>query len=152
MQVRTIVHFEIPATDVARLSQFYRDVFGWKFDRVPMPEGEYWLISTGPQGESVGGGMYLRMGPDDRPRNYVGVDDIDEAIGTFTGAGGTQVVEKMEVPGMGWSYIGADPEGNLIAMFQPTARAPARARARPKARPKSRPRAAARRKSKGRRR
>lgn len=119
MPIRTVVHFEIPASDTARLSQFYEDVFGWKFQKAAMPGMEYWMIQTGPQGKSVGGGMYPRSGPDDRPRNYIGVEDIDQAIVSFTRAGGHQVVEKMEVPGMGWSYIGADPEGNVIALWQP---------------------------------
>jgi len=38
------------------------------------------------------------------------VDKIDKAIETFTMAGGKQVVQKMEVPGIGWSFIGVDPE------------------------------------------
>ncbi len=124
MVVKTIVHFEIPATDVERLAEFYRRVFGWEIEKGPMPDMEYWLISTGPQGESVGGGMYRKMRPTDQPRNFVMVDAIDEAIRAFTDAGGTEAVGKMEVPGMGWSYIGADPEGNLIGLFQATSPGP----------------------------
>jgi uncharacterized protein len=152
MQPRTVVHFEIPASDTSRLSQFYEDVFGWKFQKVDMAGMEYWLIETGPQGKSIGGGMYPREGPDDRPRNFIGVDDIDAAITSFTTAGGRQVVQKMEIPnGMGWSYVGADPEGNMIALWQPGAMSPQRQRARPeraarakpssRARPKARPKA-----------
>jgi uncharacterized protein len=118
MATRTIVHFEIPANDVARLRDFYADCFGWTFEDSKVPGMEYWRISTGPEGKSVGGGMYKRMGPDDRPRNFIGVDAIDEAIARFKAAGGSQIVEKMEVPGMGWSFIGADPEGNVIALWE----------------------------------
>ncbi len=134
MVVKTIVHFEIPATDVEKLADFYRRVFGWEIEKGEIPGIEYWLISTGPRGESVGGGLYRRMGPTDRPRNFVMVDAIDAAIRAFTDAGGTEAVGKMEVPGMGWSYVGADPEGNLIGLFQPTSPPPAprrRGRARP---------------------
>ncbi|HXW67605.1 MAG TPA: VOC family protein [Thermoplasmata archaeon] len=126
MPSRTIVHFEIPATDTERLSRFYTEVFGWKFTKAPVPEMDYWLISTGPQGESVGGGMYRKMGADDRPRNFVAVEKIDDAIRTFQVAGGRQVVPKMQVPGMGWSFIGADPEGNLIALWEPLTPMPER--------------------------
>ncbi len=135
MVVKTIVHFEIPANDAERLSQFYSRVFGWKFERSPMPDMEYWMISTGPQGQSVGGGMYRRMGPNDGPRNYVLVDRIDPAIAEFKAAGGREVVPKAEVPGMGLSFIGADPEGNLIALWESTMAPPP---APPKSRPKSR--------------
>jgi len=124
---RTIVHFEIPAQDPAKLSKFYSDVFKWKFKDASMPGMKYWLISTGPRGKSVGGGMYKRTGPQDAPRNYIGVEDIDKAITLFEKAGGKRVIGKMEVTGMGWSYVGADPEGNPIAIFQAT-RGPPKAR------------------------
>jgi predicted enzyme related to lactoylglutathione lyase len=130
MVIKTIVHFEIAATDTDKLVEFYTHAFGWKFEKAPMTGMEYWLISTGPRGKSLGGGMFRKTGPDDRPRNFVNVDEIDSAIQTFKAAGGTEVVGKMEVPGMGWSFIGADPEGNHIALWQPSMRPRARPRAR----------------------
>jgi len=126
MVVRTVVHFEIPAKDAEKLAAFYGSVFGWKFEKAPMPGMDYWLITTGPRGKSVGGGMFVRSGPDDRPRNFILVEEIDAAIRAFRDAGGTEVVGKMEVPGMGYSFIGADPEGNHIALWEaimPTRRA-----------------------------
>jgi len=128
MVTRTIVHFEIPANDVDRLARFYRECFGWKFEKAPMPGFDYWLISTGPRGRSVGGGMFRKMNPTDGPRNFVAVDRIDEAIRLFMAAGGTQVVGKREVPGQGWSFIGADPEGNVLALWEPAMKRPARPR------------------------
>jgi uncharacterized protein len=113
----TIVHFEIPADDVESLRKFYSEVFGWTFEKSPMEEMEYWMITTGPRGRSVGGGMYRKMAGEG-PRNFIAVSDIDEAIGKFSKAGGSEVVGKQEVPGMGWSYIGADPEGNVIALWE----------------------------------
>jgi predicted enzyme related to lactoylglutathione lyase len=130
MVVRTVVHFEIPANDPASLSNFYSQVFGWKFEKSPMPGFDYWLISTGPRGKSVGGGMYKKDKPDDRPRNFIGVENIDAAIQEFRGAGGMEVMEKQEVPGQGWSFIGTDPEGNMIALWQQTAQRPAQRAAR----------------------
>ena len=124
MAIQTIVHFEIPASDVEKLSEFYRRVFGWKFEKAEMPGLEYWLISTGPQGKSVGGGMYRKMDPEEQPRNFVAVEKIDPAIEAFKAAGGSEIVGKMEVPGMGWSFIGADPEGNPIALWEPSMPAP----------------------------
>ena len=119
MVIRTIVHFEIAAEEPEKLAEFYTRAFGWEIEKAPMPGMDYWLISTGPRGKSLGGGMYRKMGPDDRPRNFVHVADIDEAIRTFRDAGGRELVGKMEVPGMGFSFIGADPEGNPIALWEP---------------------------------
>ncbi len=43
---------------------------------------------------------------------------MDSAIQVFKNAGGTEIVGKQEVPGQGWSFIGADPEGNKIALWK----------------------------------
>jgi predicted enzyme related to lactoylglutathione lyase len=128
---RTIVHFEIPAKDLAALSKFYSEAFGWSFEDAKMPGMEYWSISTGPRGKSVGGGMYKKMGSQDVPRNYIGVEDIDKAIAQFKAAGGKGYSEKQEVPGQGWSFIGIDPEDNLIAIYQPMKPARRRSSKRP---------------------
>ena len=130
MVVRTVVHFEIPANDVGNLSNFYSQVFGWKFEKVPMPDFDYWLISTGPRGKSVAGGMYKKERQEDKPRNFIGVENIDAAIQEFKGAGGREVIGKAEVPGQGWTFIGADPEGNMIALWQQVSQRPAQRAAR----------------------
>ena len=121
MVTKTVVHFEIPAEDPETLSKFYSEVFGWKFQKSPMEEMDYWMISTGPRGKSVGGGMYKKTQPNELPRNYIGVKKIDEQIEAFKNAGGKELVGKTEIPDMGWSFIGTDPEGNLIALYEATA-------------------------------
>ena len=122
MVIKTVVHFEIPSKDVERLSKFYKDVFGWKFRKEPMPDFDYWVISTGPEGKSVGGGMYEKMGPQDGPRNFIQVDKIDSAIETFKKVGGKEIMGKQEVPNIGFTFLGADPEGNVIGLFEPQQR------------------------------
>ncbi len=79
---------------------------------------DYWMISTGPRRRGVSGGMYKKQIASETPRNYISVDKIDSAITAFISAGGKEAVGKQEIPGMGWSYIGIDPEGNAIGMFQ----------------------------------
>jgi uncharacterized protein len=118
MVVKTIVHFEIPADDVERLSKFYSEVFDWKFEKSPMPDMEYWLIGTGPRGKSVGGGMYKKDNPNDGPRNFVQVEEIDSVIVAFKSAGGKEIMGKQEVPNVGFTYIGTDPEGNVIGLYE----------------------------------
>ena len=125
MVVKTVVHFEIPANDVERQKQFYSECFGWKFQQAKIPGMEYWMISTGPRNSSVGGGMYKKMAPNEMPRNYVNVGDIDSAIQTFRNAGGSEIMGKQEVPGMGWTFIGSDPEGNAVGIWQSVAKRPA---------------------------
>ncbi len=118
MVTKTVTHFEIPANDVERLSKFYSEVFGWKFEKMPMGGMDYWMITTGPRRSSVGGGMYKKQMEGETPRNYISVDKIDSAIASFLSAGGKEMVGKQEVTGMGWSYIGMDPEGNVVGLYQ----------------------------------
>jgi predicted enzyme related to lactoylglutathione lyase len=86
-----------------------------------MGEGmDYWMIETTGRGPSdLGGGMYLKQGYEaDKPKFYIGVEDIDGHTERFKQAGGAVLIEKQEVPGFGWSVIGKDPEGNVIGLFQ----------------------------------
>jgi predicted enzyme related to lactoylglutathione lyase len=114
---KTIVHFEIPAGDVDRLSRFYSDAFSWNFDKVPMEGMEYWMIKTG--SETLGGGMYPRQMEGERLRFYVDTEAIDSEIERLKGLGANVLVEKQEVPGQGYTVILNDPEGNAFGLFQP---------------------------------
>jgi len=114
---RPIVHFEIPAGDMERLKKFYTECFGWVFTNAQMPGIEYWLFTTGKN--SPAGGMYRKQEANEHPRNYVHVEAIDDAIRVFQGAGGTIMVSKQEIPGVGFTAIGLDPEGNAVGLFEP---------------------------------
>jgi uncharacterized protein len=106
-------------TDSERMSKFYSDLFDWKFEKQSMPGMDYWMIETTGRGpEHLGGGIYPKQGETDKPRFYIGVEDIDTHTSRFRDAGGTVLVEKQEVPGFGWSVLGADPEGNVLGLFQ----------------------------------
>jgi hypothetical protein len=114
-----IMHFEIPAGDVEKLSKFYSDLFDWKFAKQSMPGMDYWMIETTGQGaEHLAGGMYVKQTEAEKPRFYVMVDDIDAHTEKLKAAGGTVLVTKQEIPEMGWSVLAADPENNTIGLFQ----------------------------------
>lgn len=123
----TIVHFEIPADDPETLSAFYSQLFGWKIDRYPTPDGgePYYLISTVPMDEhgrptepGVNGGMMKRMVPQQTPVNYVGVESVDRYVAKAKELGAKVVVEKTEVPDMGFFAQLVDPQGNAFAVFE----------------------------------
>jgi len=114
-----IVHFEFPVSDVEKMSKFYGDLFGWKFDKQAMPGMDYWMFATGQ--EELAGGMYKKMDEAEKPRFYVEVENIDDHTGRFKLAGGVVVMEKQEIPGMGWSVLGTDPEGNFVGLYQSSA-------------------------------
>ena len=123
---KTIVHFEIPAENVEKLSKFYQELFGWKFIHSPIPGMDYWLIHTVPiddQGmperPGINGGMYVKENEMQIPTNWISVEDIDVYSKKLVDLGGKIIVEKMEIPDIGWTAVGIDPEGNQVAMMQP---------------------------------
>ena len=119
-----VVHFEILATDPERAVQFYKDVFGWEISKWEGPE-DYWLVTTGPEGEmGINGGIMRRTQEVDgeSPTAYVctvGVESVDEYVVKVEANGGSVVVPKMAVPGVGWLAYCRDTEGNQFGMMQP---------------------------------
>jgi predicted enzyme related to lactoylglutathione lyase len=120
----TIVHFEIPADDPDKLAAFYGELFGWKVEKLP-GQAEYWSVETvavdehgRPKEPGVNGGMMRRVAPQQMPINYISVDSVDEAVARAQSLGATVVVEKMQIPGVGWFAQLADPQGNPFAVFQ----------------------------------
>ena len=123
---KTIVHFEIPANDVDNLKTFYEKLFQWKFTYNNSVGMDYWLIQTVPTDENgmllepgVNGGMYKKENTMQLPTNWISVDNIDDHIKKLKELGGIMMIEKTEIPGVGWSAIGLDPERNQVAMLQP---------------------------------
>jgi predicted enzyme related to lactoylglutathione lyase len=120
----TIVHFEIPADDVEKLSKFYSKLFGWKIIRMPGPV-EYWGIKTVPTDEEgmllrngVNGGMMKRQNSEHKPVNYIAVESVDEYSKKIEELGGRVIVPKMAVPGVGWWAMALDPDGNQFAIIE----------------------------------
>jgi len=118
------VHFEIHATDPAKLSSFYADVFGWQITH--MPQFDYYLINTGDaDGPGINGGFVKRMGAGatvGAPVNAfvcsLGVTSIDDAVAKATAAGAQIALPKMAIPGVGWQAYIRDPEENIVGLHQ----------------------------------
>jgi predicted enzyme related to lactoylglutathione lyase len=123
-----VIHFEVQADDVERAITFYKEVFGWKIEMI-MKEGEdggmmdYWGITTGKDSEpGINGGMYTRTDAK-KLYNYdciVSVQDIDKAIKAVKANGGKVIMEKNNMPNVGWFASAADTEGNVINLMQST--------------------------------
>ena len=53
-----VTHFEIYTSNPESVQPFYRDLFGWKFQKFEGGPIEYWLVTTGDDDESeINGGM-----------------------------------------------------------------------------------------------
>ncbi len=111
-----IVHVELPSQDWQAAGRFYSELFGWKIN--PMPELNY---ATFDPGDGRGGGFPIADGEVNLPGAvliYVDTDDIEASLAQAEALGGTTVVPKTEIPGMGWFAVFTDPTGNRIALFQ----------------------------------
>ena len=67
--------------------------------------------STG-EGPGIDGGLSRREYPGQPPTNVIAVPSVDDSTRAILAAGGTEVVPKMAVPGVGWSAYFTDTEGN----------------------------------------
>jgi len=126
----TVVHFEIPANNPEKLSAFYKNLFGWTVDKMPMGEmGDYYLFRTragiGPQDmekaqHTAGsdGGMMKRMNESQRPVNYIMVESVDDYAKRAEKLGGKIIVPKTPIPNMGAFAVAPDPEGNPFGIFE----------------------------------
>jgi predicted enzyme related to lactoylglutathione lyase len=118
-----VIHFEIPANDPDKLSDFYKKVFGWKFEKWGGPM-EYWMVTTGAEGQpGINGGFMRKQGPVSGTTNTIDVDSLDESVKSVKNAGGKVVMEKTPIPTVGYFAYLQDPEGNIFGVMQPDANA-----------------------------
>ena len=100
-----IVHFEIPADNVARAKKFYEKTFGWGITKFEMDSGEYFGVRTTEVGKNmmpiepgaINGGMLRRGSVITGPTFAIDVENIDEAIEKIKHSGGIIVREKKAV-------------------------------------------------------
>lgn len=120
-------------TDVARLSAFYRDVFGFRLnerwgdgDRYVPGETFAELHATDPDHdepeiEFLDEAVHLLPAapPDGRPGPILAfrTDDIRAAVAALQARGVTGVSDVMEEP-WGWACYFRDPDGNDLELFQ----------------------------------
>lgn len=124
-----VVHFEMPAEDRKRMSEFYTRVFGWKTELLGEDMGNYVLATTTEVDEkgypkrpgTINGGFYEKT--DDKPAQYpsvvIAVEDIKEHMKKVEKAGGKVLGEPWDIPQVGLYVSFLDTEGNRVAMLQP---------------------------------
>ncbi len=122
-----VVHFEIPVDDIARAREFY-SIFGWDLQDYPMPDGSKYVgIRTTPVDEktrmpkepgAINGGMMLRNDKVRAPVFAVNVTSVDEYAKKIKAAGGSVVMPKTEIGGMGYYCYVKDTEGNVLGLWE----------------------------------
>jgi uncharacterized protein len=128
-KMNPVVHFEMPADNMKRMTEFYSKVFGWQTKAMGEEMGNYVVVSTTEtdgkgrpvMAGSINGGFYMRQNgqPANHPSIVVAVDDINASIKEVTKSGGKVIKEPTKIPGVGLYVSVTDTEGNLISLLQP---------------------------------
>lgn len=129
--MNSVVHFEMPYDDPARMAKFYEHAFGWQTKALGEAMGNYVLATTtetdeqGPKKAGAINGGFFPKKPDwpaQHPSIVIAVDSITDAIEQVRRAGGAVLGEPMEIPGVGQYVSFVDTEGNRVSMLQPAPR------------------------------
>jgi predicted enzyme related to lactoylglutathione lyase len=113
----TIVHFDLPADDIRRAQAFYESLFGWTFEKYGGPIEYYQITTTALDGSpGVNGGMGPRGAPDQQLMDYVGVPSVADYLERVTQLGGSILMPRTPIPGVGSLAICQDTEGNRFGL------------------------------------
>ncbi len=117
-----VVHFEIGCKNLEPTKKFYATVFGWEY--MPQMPNMGMLANIGPFSQTptpgIGGHINsLGHEPHQYVTVYLQVDDITATLAHIGKAGGSTLIPKTEVPGMGHFAWFKDPEGNCLGLWTP---------------------------------
>ena len=108
---------ELSTPDPETAQEFLSSVFGWTFSNMPMEGGDYAVAAVHDHG--VGGVRAPAPGEDATPtwRTYVAVESADELVRRVEEAGGSLLMEPLDVPGVGRLVAFQHPAaGQLLAL------------------------------------
>lgn len=114
---KPVTHFEIGCRDAAKISDFYAKLFDWQMKAL----GPATMIEA--QKGGIGGHITsLGHEPHDYVTVYVEVDDLQGCLNKAGALGGKALVPPVKLPGDQGSFAWmADPEGNVIGLWNPKA-------------------------------
>ncbi|MEK7469236.1 MAG: VOC family protein [Planctomycetota bacterium] len=115
---------ELVAPDIEKEKRWYGEVFGWKFQDMPVPGmGTYTLVKS--EGTDVGGMMQKPPGAPGPAMwiGYVFVTDVDASAAQVKKLGGKLWVEPTDIPNIGRFSVCADPAGATFALYKSQAQA-----------------------------
>jgi uncharacterized protein len=110
---------ELASPDVDASARFYGELLGWDATEPgPAESGGYRMFQQ--EGKNIAGLMgHMQQGQPTAWATYVSVADADETAGKVKTAGGSVVVEPMDVMDIGRMAVFADPTGAVFGIWQP---------------------------------
>jgi uncharacterized protein len=106
---------ELATPDVDASAEFYRELFGWKFEAVEGMEMPYMVIQTA-DGHSNGG---LRAAAENEPTYwlvYLGTANIEDGLSNAGELGATTLAGPFDI-GAGQIGVLQDPQGAVFALY-----------------------------------
>lgn len=110
-----INYVELNVPKASKSAEFYKAVFDWKLEA--WGDDDY-LVAQ--HGDEPGIDSALRTAPDGQPLTVaiITVPDIDASIAAVQAAGGSIVVEKFPIEGVGHAAYFKDPDGMIVGLHQ----------------------------------
>ncbi|MFG2227547.1 VOC family protein [Streptomyces sp. NPDC048644] len=118
---------ELYTTDAGAAKSFYRSVFSWDAQDMPMGDGIVYSVVSSPgggKGEDTGQGGIMQLPRENRDAGstpewhpYFGVTDCDATFTTATGGGATVLMAPSDVPGVGRIAALKDPAGAPFSLI-----------------------------------
>ena len=123
MKSNPVVYFEIPVADIDRAIEFYKNVFGYSFEREVIDNNEMALFPffdnvRGISGALAKGETYLSSKTGSLV--YFFTDDIDSVLAKVNSNGGKTLYPKTSIGELGFVAEFEDSEGNRIALHSKT--------------------------------
>jgi predicted enzyme related to lactoylglutathione lyase len=109
---------ELITSDVPAAKKFYGDLFGWKFEDMPMEDTVYSAVSA--NDDEVAGIMPFPPDTPPMPPNwglYITVDDVDATAEKAAGMGATIAMPPKDIPEVGRFCVLQDPQGAFISII-----------------------------------
>ncbi len=111
-------HIGIYIDDMERAKQFYAKLFGWKFKSYG-PDDFFQIESDS---ELVGALQSRKFSPiEQKVIGYectISVENIDVSLKAVSDNGGEIVLQKTEIPYVGWVAKFLDTEGNIVCIME----------------------------------
>ncbi|MBP9749060.1 VOC family protein [Patescibacteria group bacterium] len=119
----SVVHFELPFEDAAKIKAFYGNVFGWHMLQI---DPGYYMATTAASDErglpkepgAINGGFKKRIDAEETPVIVIRVASVEDAVQKATDAGGKIILPRQTIGEWGIYARITDPEGNLVGLWE----------------------------------
>ncbi|WP_310718534.1 VOC family protein [Streptomyces lydicus] len=128
MEPNALCWTELYTTDADTAREFYRSVFSWSYQDMPMGPGMVYSVASAPgggKGDDTGhGGVmqlqkeHLAAGSASEWHPYFGVSDCDATFNAAVDHGATVLIPPTDAPGVGRLAMVKDPAGAPFALIK----------------------------------